>query len=86
MLRQRGKRELNFALINQEYLPFTLRKLEIRVRKSNGSLHSFWEASENKDCDFWDDAIVLLFLVCSADLDVLCSGSFSHLVRFIVLC
>ena len=24
------------------------------------------------DCDFWYDAIVLLFLVCLADLDILC--------------
>ena len=26
----------------------------------------------------WGDAIFLLFLVCSVDLDILCGGSFSH--------
>ena len=30
----------------------------------------------------WVDANFLLFLVCSADLDVLCSGPFSHDVKF----
>ena len=59
-------------------------KPEIPVGKSNGSPHYLWQASENMDCHFWDDAIVLLFLVCLADLDVPFSGSFSHLVRFIV--
>ena len=34
--------------------------------KINGSCHSFWEASET--------STFLLFLVCSADLDVLCTG------------
>ena len=28
------------------------------------------------------DAIFLLFSVCSADMDILCSGSFSQLVKF----
>ena len=31
------------------------------------------------------DVIFLFFSVCSADLDILCSGSFSTLVKFIVL-
>ena len=30
----------------------------------------------------WGDAVFLLFLACSADLDILCSGSFYHHVRF----
>ena len=30
----------------------------------------------------WDDVIFLLFLACSADLDILCSVSFSHHVNF----
>ena len=28
------------------------------------------------------DAMFLLFLVCFSDLDIFCSGSFSHLVKF----
>ena len=31
----------------------------------------------------WGDAIFLLFLVCSVDLDILCSGSFSRHVKFL---
>ena len=31
----------------------------------------------------WGDAIFLLFLVCSVDLDILCSRSFSHHVKFL---
>ena len=38
-----------------------------------GKLQKIWAV-------FWGDAIFLLFLVCSADLD--CSGSFSHHVKF----
>ena len=30
---------------------------------------------------FWGVAMFLLFIVCSADLDMLCSGSFSHSVK-----
>ena len=30
----------------------------------------------------WGDAIFQLILVCSADLDILCSGSFFHQVKF----
>ena len=30
---------------------------------------------------FWGVAMFLLFIVCSADLDMLCSGSFSHRVK-----
>ena len=38
-----------------------------------GKLQKIWAV-------IWGDAIFLLFLVCSADLD--CSGSFSHHVKF----
>ena len=40
-----------------------------------GKLQEIWGV-------FSGDAIFLLFLICSADLDILCSGSFSHLVKF----
>ena len=41
----RGKREARGDL------PLTYRKPEIPVGKSNSSLHSVWEASENMGCD-----------------------------------
>ena len=45
-----------------------MKKPDISVGKPNGSRHSVWEASE-----IWavilGDAIFLLFLVCSADLE-----------------
>ena len=49
MLRQRGKRELNFALINQKYLPFTWENWKFQLENQMVSL---WEASENMDYDF----------------------------------
>ena len=40
-----------------------------------GKLKKIWAV-------IWVDANFLLFLVCSADLDVLCSGQLSHDVKF----
>ena len=57
-----------------------LRKPEIPVGKSYGSRHSAWEASE--EAVFCDEVIFLLFLVCSADLGIVWSGSSSHHVKF----
>ena len=52
---------------------------EILVGKTNGSRYFVSGAS-------WavilGDAIFLLCLVCLADLNILCNGSFSHLVKF----
>ena len=56
-------------------------KPEISGGKSNVTRHTDWEASEKLGCDLgW--CKFLRFLVCSADLDVLCSGPFSHYVTF----
>ena len=56
---------------------------EIPVRKSNGSRHSDWEASENVGWYFRRNAIFPVFLV-SFQLIwiVLCGGLFSHHVKF----
>ena len=43
--------------------------------------YSVLEASENMGCDL-RRCNFLRFSVCSADLDISCSGSFSHLVKF----
>ena len=43
--------------------------------------YSVLEASENMGCDL-QRCNYLRFSVCSADLDIRCSGSFSHLVKF----
>ena len=56
-------------------------KTEISGGKSNVKRHTDWEASEKLGCDV-GRCNFLLFLVCSADLDVLCGGSFSHYVTF----
>ena len=40
-----------------------------------GKLQKIWAV-------FCDDVVFLLFLVCSADLDIVCSGSSSHHVKF----
>ena len=56
-------------------------KTEISGGKSNVKRHTDWEASEKLGCDL-GRCNSLLFLVCSADLDVLCSGPFSHYVTF----
>ena len=57
-----------------------LGKPEILVGKSNGWRNSVWEASENNYgmwSVIWGDAIFPLFLVFSANLEILRSGSFS---------
>ena len=56
-------------------------KPDIPDGKSNYSRHSVWEASEIWAV-IWGDSIFLLFFVCSADLEKLCTGSFSHHVKF----
>ena len=58
-----------------------MEKLEILVGKSSGLLHSVWEALENIGCNL-KRSIFLLFLVCSADLDILCSGLLSNHINF----
>ena len=52
-------------------------KTEISGGKSNVTRHTDWKASEKLGCDL-GRCKFLPFLVCSADLDVLCSGPFSH--------
>ena len=56
-------------------------KPKITVGKSYGLHHFIWEASENNWAVIWGDAIFLL-LVCSTDFDILCSGLFSHHIKF----
>ena len=56
-------------------------KTEISGGKSNVKRHTVWGASEKLGCDV-GRCNFLLFLVCSADLDVFCGGPFSHYVTF----
>ena len=71
---------------NQGYSVLTIYtgKPEIQVGKSNGPHHFIWEASENMGCDLrWCNKFIFLpFPVCAADLDLLCSGSFTHHFKF----
>ena len=46
-----------------------------------GWRHLAWETSENMGCDLWQRNFSNVFSF-SADLDILFSGSFSHLVKF----
>ena len=55
-----------------------MHRLEILVRKSNGSHHSVWEASKNMGCCLRQRNLFTVFLVCSFDLEMLYGGSFSH--------
>ena len=64
-----------------EVLTIYMGNREIPVGKSNGSRHSVWEASENMGCDLRRASFPLL-LVCLIDLDLFCSGSYSHVVKF----
>ena len=62
-------------------------KPEIPVGKSNGSPHSVGELKKNglikkKKNKYEAMPFFLLFLVCSANLDRLCSESFSHHFKF----
>ena len=62
-----------FVFLKTGVLSMYMGKPEIADGKSNGSRHSVWEASgsmgyDSRRCNF------LLFLVCSTDLDILCSG------------
>ena len=58
-------------------LTICMEKPEILVGKPNGLCHSFLKASWSEAMKFF-----LLFSVCSADLDILCGGLFSHQVKF----
>ena len=49
--------------------------------KSNGSAIPFGK-HQKLWVVIWGDAVFLLFLACLADLDILCSGSFYHHVKF----
>ena len=62
-------------------------KPEIQVGKSNGPHHFIWEASKNMGCGLrrCNKFIFLPFSVCSVDLDLLCSGSFTHHFQFNIL-
>ena len=62
-------------------LTIYMEKPEILVEKSNGSWHSVWELYKIWAV-IWGDKIFPLFLVFSADLDIICSGLFSQHIRF----
>lgn len=53
-------------------------KLEIQGGKSNGSCQFVWKVSENMGYDFRGFNFSTLFIVYSTDLNIHCSGSFSH--------
>ena len=58
-------------------------KPEIPVEKNKMVRVNPFEKLHKKGCVNWGNAIFLLFLVCSAYLDIHCSsGSFSHHVKF----
>ena len=58
-------------------------KEEILVEKSNGSRHSVREALQDMNCVCGKLCNNFIFvLVCSADFDILHSGSFSHHIKF----
>ena len=61
----------------QGYLPFPLENRELRLVRAIwlGKLQKTWAV-------ICGNAIFLMFSVFSADLDILFSGSFSHLVKF----
>ena len=71
---------------NQGYSVLTIYtgKPEIQVGKSNGPHHSIWDVSENMGCDLrWCKKFIFLpFSVCSADLDLLRSTSFTQHFKF----
>ena len=67
--------------VNQGYLSFTWenRKFRWEIQMVHpipfGKLQKMWAV-------IWGEAIFQLILVCSADLYILCSGSFFHHVKF----
>ena len=67
------------------YLPFTWENRKFRLENQMvhvipfGKLQKIWAV-------FCDDVIFLLLLVCSADLDIVWSGSPSQHVKFYSLC
>ena len=58
-------------------LTINMGKPEIPVGKSNGVRHSVWK-SQKISAVIYGNVIFLHLEVCSADLDMLCSGFFSH--------
>ena len=54
----------------QGYLPFTWKFLEIPVGKSNGWRHSVPGKLQKIWAVVCDEVIFLVFVVCSADLDI----------------
>lgn len=76
--------EISARVNNQRYLPVTLENRKLRWEKQmvrhfiflgGGKLKKIWAV-------IWGDVICLLFLVCSANLDIPWSGSFFNRVRF----
>ena len=78
--------EISARVNNQRYLPVTLENRKLRWEKQmvcaifffgrrGGKLKKIWAV-------IWGDVICLLFLVCSANLDIPWSGSFFSRVRF----
>ena len=71
----------NRGKISRSWVRF-IRETGNSSRKLNNSRQFFRrKASEHMGCDL-RQCNHLLFLVCSADLDILCSWSFSHHVKF----
>ena len=64
---------------------FSTYHLQRKIRNFGSKIkwlaYSVLEASENMGCNL-RRCNYLRFSVCSADLDISCSGSFSHLVKF----
>ena len=60
---------------NKRYLLFTWENRKFR-------LEILFRTLRPTQAVIWDDVIFLLFLACSADLEILCSVSFSHHVSF----
>ena len=63
------------------YLPFTWKNRRSRLENQMVRANPFRKLRERWTV-IWGGAIVLLFLIFSADLDILCGGLFSHHVKF----
>ena len=66
------------------YLPFTWENRKFRMENQRVQAIPFGKL-QKKWAVFYDDVVFLLFLVCSADLDMVCSGSSSHHAKFYIL-
>ena len=63
------------------FLPFSWENRKFRIKNQMVCPIPFWKLQKIWAV-IWGDAVFLLFLVCSAYLEILCRGSLSHHVKF----